>query len=136
MTAKEFLSKVLKAEHELEIIAEKKRHYNDLICSIGANTGKAVILKPTGASKTETAAVGLVFLNERLLQKEKEYAALVMKAEELIDKLPQDKFRKVLTYRYLCKDSWKTIRDKMDYKDEKSALRCHGYALREFQKLM
>lgn len=136
MTAKEFLSQVQRAERELKIIAAKKRHYNDLICSIGANTGKAVILKPTGASKTETAAVGLVFLNEKLLEKEKEYAALVTKAEKLLEKLPQDKFRKVLTLRYLCDWSWKTIRDEMDYRDEKSVYRCHGYALKELQKLM
>lgn len=136
MTAKEFLSKVQRAERELKLINAKKQHYNDLICSIGANMGKAVIIKPTGASKTETAAVGLVFLNERLLEKEKEYTALVVKAEELIGKIKQDKFREILTRRYLCGESWKTIRDVMDYKDEKSVYRCHGYALRELQKIM
>ena len=82
--AKRFLLSVQRAENELKIIAAKKRHYNDLICSIGANTGKAVILKPSGASKTEIAAVGLVFLNEKLLEKEKDYVALVKKAEDLI----------------------------------------------------
>ena len=136
MTAKEFMLKVRRAEAELKLINAKKQHYNDLICSIGANTGKAVILKPTGASKTETAAVGLVFLNERLLEKEKEYTAIVVKAEELIEKIQQDKFREVLTRRYLCGKSWKTISDEMDYKDEKSVHRCHGYALRELQKVM
>ena len=136
MTAKEYLLRVRKAERELKLINEKKQHYNDLICSIGANMGKAVIQKPSGGSKTETAAVGLVFLNERLLEKEKEYAKIVVKAEGLIDKLEQDKFREVLTKRYLCGKSWKIIQDEMDYKDEKSVLRCHGYALREFQKLL
>lgn len=136
MTAKEFLYRVQTAERELRIIQDKKRHYNDLICSIGANMGKAVIQKPSGASKTETAAVGLVFLNEKLLEKEKEYTALVLKAEKLIGKISQDKFREVLSRRYLCGESWKTIRDKMDYRDEKSVFRCHGYALKELQKIM
>ena len=136
MTAKTFLLSVLKAERELKLISAKKQHYNDLICSIGANTGKAVILKPTGASKTETAAVGLVFLNERLLEKEKEYTSLVVKAEKLIDQLKQDNFRKILTLKYLCDWSWKSINDEMGFKDEKSVYACHRFAVRELQKLM
>ena len=136
MKAKEFLSQVARAERELKLIQAKKQHYYDLICSIGANTGKAVILKPTGASKTETAAVGLVFLNERLLEQEREYTALVVKAEDLIAKIPQEKFRKVLTLKWLCDWSWKHISDEMDYADEKSVYTCHRFALRELQKLL
>lgn len=136
MTAREFLLSVRKAEHELILIRDRRRHYEDLIVSIGANMGKAVIDKPSGGSKTETAALGLVWLAEQLATKEKEYVALIKKAEGLIEKLPQEKFRDILTRRYLNGESWKTIRDKMDYKDEKSVYRCHGYALREFQKVM
>ena len=136
MTAKEFLLQVQKAERELKIINAKRRHYEDLMVAIGANTGKAVIGKPSGASKTETAAVGLVFLTDQLVAKEKEYTALSVKAEKLIARLKQDKFRKILTLRYVCDWSWKSIRDEMDYKDEKSVYRCHGYALAELQKIM
>ena len=136
MTAKTFLLSVLKAERELALICDRRRHYEDLIVAIGANTGKAVIGKPSGVSKVETAAVGLVYLAEQLRKKEEEYVRIIKKAEELIGKLPQQKFRDVLTRRYLIGESWKTIRDKMDYKDEKSVYRCHGYALRELQKLL
>ena len=136
MTAKQFLLQVRTAEREMKLIGAKRRHYVDLMAAIGANTGKAVIGKPSGASKTETAAIGLVFLTEQLVIKEKEYADLIQKAEKLIGSLKQDNFRKVLTLRYLCDHSWKTIRDEMDYRDEKSVYRCHGYALRELQKVM
>ena len=136
MTAKQFLLQVQTAERELKLINARRSHYDDLIAAIGSNMGKAVIGKPSGASKTETAAVGLVFLSEQLIQKEQEYVAIVQKAEKLIGKLEQDKFRKILTLRYLCCWSWKAIRDEMDYKDEKSVFRCHGYALRELQKIM
>mgnify|MGYP007122053677 CR=1 FL=1 len=136
MTAREFLLSVQKAERELLLLRDRKKHYEDLIVAIGANTGKAVIGKPSGASKVETAAIGLVWLTDQLSTKEKEYVALIRKAENLISRLRQEKFRDVLTRRYLCNESWKTIRDKMDYRDEKSVYRCHGYALKELQKLM
>lgn len=136
MTAREFLLQVQMAEREMKLINAKRRHYDDLMLSIGANTSKAVIGKPSGASKTETAAIGIIFLTEQLLAKEQQYVALITKAEELIAKIPQEKFRQVLTLKYLCGHSWKIIQDEMDYKNERSAKRCHGYALGELQKLM
>ena len=137
MTAKEYMAQVQKAGQELEILAAKKRHYIDLMQSIGANMSKtAVIGTPSGSSKTEAAAVGLVDLAEQIDKKIAEYTEIIKKAEDLIDKLPQDKFRAILTYRYLCNLSWRTIRDKMDYKDEKSVFACHRYALKALQKAM
>ena len=136
MTAKAFLLSVQRAERELHLIVDRRRHYEDLIVAIGANTGKAVIGKPSGVSKVETAAVGLVWLAEQLKKKEEEYVKTIKKAEELIAKIPQPKFREVLTRKYLVGESWKTIRDKMDYQDEKSVYRCHGYAMKELQKLL
>jgi len=135
MQAKEFMQQVRKAESELKLIAMKRRHYEDLAASIGVKlTGM-----PSGSgggSRVETAAVGLTILTSQLTEKEKEYAALVRKAEKLIDKIPQEKFRKVLTLRYLCGISWRSIQDEMAYNDEKSVYRCNGYALKELQKLM
>ena len=135
MKAKEFLQSVRKAESELIAISSKRQHFMELATSIGVKlTGMPGGQK--GASRVETGAIGLLDMIEQLTDKEREYVALIKKAEELIAKLPQEKFQTVLTLRYICQNSWKTIRDKMDYKDEKSALRCHGYALRELQKLM
>jgi len=136
MKAREFLLSVQRAESELRLLSDRRRHYEDLIVAIGANTGKSVIGKPSGSSKVETAAVGLVWLAEQLSIKEQECVKLIHKAEDIINKLPQEKFREVLTRRYLCSESWKTIRDKMNYADEKSVFRCHGYALKEMQKFL
>ena len=137
MTAREFLLSVQKAERELKLISDRRRHYEDLIVSIGSNMGKTSFGKPSNpSSKTETAAVGIVYLIDQLTTKEKEYTAMVRKAEKLIGSLKQDKFREILTRRYLNNESWKTIRDKMGYQDEKSVFRCHGYALKELQKSM
>lgn len=136
MMAKEFLLSVQKAEKELLVISAKKRHYLDLAQSIGAKISGTVVQASKGASKTEIAALGLYEMEKMLEEKEKEYVELIKKAEELLAKIKQDKFRDLLTYKYICNWSWRSIRDQLGYKDEKSVYRCHGYALRELQKLM
>ena len=136
MQAKEFLLQVQRAEKELKAIGAKRRHYEDLAQSIGAKMSSTVVQTSGNSSKTETAAIGLYEMTKLLEEKEKEYCETIKKAEELIAKIRQDKFRDILTYRYLCNWSWKSIRDQLGYKDEKSVFRCHGYALRELQKVM
>lgn len=136
MKAKDFMLQVQEAEEELKLVAAKRRHFQDVMLSIGAKMSSTAVHASNNASKTETAAIGLWETTKLLEEKEQEYVAMIKKAEELIAKLKQKKFRQVLTYRYLCNWSWKSIRDQMDYKDEKSVYRCHGYALKELQKLM
>ena len=136
MQAREFMAQVQKAEKELKIIGAKRRHYEDLMMSIGMKVKTVVVTSSGNTSKTETAAIGLLEMTEELASREKEYAELVKKAEGLIARLKQENFQKVLTYKYLCNWSWKSIRDELGYKDEKSVYRCHGYALRELQKIM
>ena len=136
MTAKEYLGQVRKAEQELIAISAKKRHYLDLAQAIGAKMSSTVVQASGNGSKTETAAIGLYEMTKLLDEKEKEYVDMVKKAEETIAKIKQEKFRQILTLRYLCRWSWKSIQDEMGYKDQKSTYRCHGYALRELQKIM
>lgn len=134
MRAKEFMQGVEKAEKQLLALSAHKRHLQELATSLSVNlTGMPGKKGPS--SKVENA-VTIVDLTRELEQKEKEYTALVVKAKKLIEKIPQENFQKVLTLRYLCGWSWKSIRDEMGYKDEKSVYRCHGYALRELQKVM
>jgi len=129
------MQSIYQAELELISLSEKKRHFTELATAIGVKlTGMPG--GQGGGSRVETGAIGLIDLIEQCTDKEREYVALVKKAEELIAKIPQEKFRQVLTLRYICRNSWKTIRDKMGYDDDKSALRCHGFALRELQKVM
>jgi hypothetical protein len=136
MTAKEFLWSVRKAEREIRLFQDRRQHYADLIASIGSTMKEAVVQTSGNHSKTETAAIGLADLEGRMSDKVREYAALVDKAEKLIDQIAQENFREVLTRRYLIGESWKTIRDKMSYSDESGAKKCHGFALKEFQEKM
>ena len=134
MKAKEFMQEVDRAEKRLIAISAQRQHLMDLATAIGVNlTGMPG--KQGGSSRVENV-VTIVDLTNELTDKEREYVALVKKARELIAKIPQENFQTVLELKYLSHCSWKTIRDKMGYKDEKSVYRCHGYALRELQKVM
>lgn len=135
MTAKEFMEEVRRAERELVSISAKRRHYEELATSISVNlTGMPG--KQGGSSRVEAGAIGLIDMTEQLRAKEIEYTALCKKAQELIAKIPQDNFRDVLTFKYLCGWSWRSIQDQLKFKDQKSVYRCHGFALKELQKVM
>ena len=136
MTAKEFMQQVRHAENELKLIEKKRRHFQELATSISVNLTGMPSGGQQGASRVETGAIGIVDLMAGLEQKAREYTALIVQAEQMLEKIPQDNFRKVLTLRYMLGYSWKTILDEMEYKDEKSVYRCHGYALKELQKFM
>lgn len=64
------------------------------------------------------------------------YMAIIARAEAVIDKVPQDKYRKLLTYRYLCQWSFRSISDELHYNDPNSIYRAHGWALAEAQKIL
>lgn len=135
MQAKEYLLRVRAAEQELKLINAKKRHYMDLAASVGGGIAVASN-QPSGGSRVETAAVGIVDLTTELDVKAKKYVDLIREAEAKIEKLPQKKHRQVLTLRYLIGLSWASISDEMEYKDPKSVFRVHGWALKELQKFL
>lgn len=136
MQAKVFMEQVRRAEEELKLIQAKRRHYHELATMAGIGGG-SVGSQHTGAtSRVETAAVNIVDLTTALDVKEAEYVQLIQKAEQLIDRIPQFKFRQVLTLHYLAGMTMKSVSDEIGYKDEKSVYRARGYALRELQKLM
>ena len=134
MQAKEYLERVSDAELELRILARKRGHLMDLMLSMGG-MASAVWAQHNGSSRVEMAAVGLTDLSTQLDAAASQYTEIIRDAEEKFKQLP-NRFREVLTYRYLCAMKWPEISAAMGYKDEKSVFRVHGYALRELQKTL
>jgi hypothetical protein len=62
--------------------------------------------------------------------------AIIARAEQIIRNIPQEKYRMILNYRYLCGWSYKSISDELKYNDPNSVYRAHGWALREAQKII
>lgn len=135
MTAKEFFRQVRRAERELKIIKAKLEHYEDLGFSLGGAVG-VIGNKQRGSSRVEMAAIGKVDVLRDLIDQQKEYVAIIARAEGIIRQIRQEKYRLILTYMYLLGKSPKWISDELAYKDPNSVYRAHGWALSEAQKIM
>ena len=66
----------------------------------------------------------------------RQYARTIALAEKVISQVPQEKYRQILTLRYLCGWSFRSISDELGYKDPNSVYRSHGWALMEAQKIL
>ena len=135
MTAKEFFRQVRRAERELKIIKAKLEHYEDLGFSLGGAAG-VIGNKQRGSSRVEMAAIGKVDVMRDLVEQQKEYMAIIARAEDIIRQVPQEKYRLILTYLYLLGKSPKWISDELEYNDPNSVYRAKGWALWEAQQIM
>lgn len=127
--------RVRSAEREMRLLAAKKRHFEDVGFSITTRITGMPGSGQRGASKVEMAAVGMVDVMAQLQKQIDEYARIIQDAENLIARIPQEKYRQLLTLRYLAGMSWPSISDEMGYRDRNSVYRAHGYALIEAKKV-
>ena len=135
MRAKEFFLQVRRAERELKVLTAKVRHFEDLGLSITPQLG-GVGGKQRGASRTEAAAVGFLDSTGDLNKQIQEYTRLIARAEQVIKRIRSEKYRQILTYRYICQWSFKSISDELAYRDPNSVYRAHGWALMKAQEIL
>ena len=135
MKAKDFFHQVRLAESDLKVLNAKLRHYEDIGMSLGgASCG--IGNKNRGSSRVELAACGAVDALADLEKQRREYMAIIARAEAVIKQIPQEKYRLILEYKYLCGKSFRWISDELEYNDPRSIYRAHGWALREAQKVL
>ena len=135
MTTKDYFLRVRAAEREIRLLDAKKRHYEDMGFSITTKLTGMPGSGQRGVSKVETAAIGMADILSDLKHQYERYSKIVKEAENLISRIPQGKYRQLLTLRYLVGMSWSSISDEMGYKDRNSVYRAHGYALLEAKKV-
>jgi hypothetical protein len=135
MKAKDFFRQVRIAESELKVLNAKLRHFEDIGMSMGGASG-VIGNKQKGSSRVEMAAIGAVDVFRELEQERAAYMAIIARAEQVIRQISQEKYRKILSYRYLCGWSFRSISDELEYNDPNSIYRSHGWALREAQKII
>lgn len=122
-------------EKRLKVLLAKLRHFEELGLTITSNTS-AVGGHQAGTSRVELAAIGMVDSMRGLESEISQYSKLISEAQQVINQIPQEKFRDILTYRYLCGWSLQSISDQMGYKDRNSVYRAHGWALSEAQRIL
>lgn len=135
MKAKDFFRQVRYAESEIKILNAKIQHYEDLGISMGGASG-VIGNKNRGTSRVELAAIGTVDATLDLERQKREYVAIIARAEHVIRQIPQERYRQILNYRYLCGKSFRWISDELEYNDPRSIYRAHGFALARAQEIL
>jgi len=135
MNAKTYFERVHQAEKRLYLIRRQREHWAEMATKL-SGVSDVKIQTTEVRHPTEDAAIHLADLHRELDEEEKKYVAIVQEAKRVIEQIPQERFREVLTLRYLCGHSWKTIWDEMDYAGQKSVFRVHGWALQAAQKIL
>ncbi len=133
---KAYLERVLKAEKELRDLKQRVNHYEDLGLNITSHMSDAPVSHSMGSSRVETSAVGMIDTMSTINANLRAYEAIVREAEKLIDKIPQERYRRILKLRYLCDMSFRSIGDELRYTDRNSVYRAHGYALVEMGRVL
>lgn len=135
MTAREYFEEVRKAERELWRIRQQQEHAMEMATRLTGHS-EVNIRSMNKRSPVESAGVRLADLSADLRDGVDKYVAMIQEARQLIEQIPQERFREVLVLRYLCGHSWKTIQDEMEYSGEKSVYKVHGYALAAAENVM
>ena len=136
MNAKEYLEQVSRAEKEVRVIQAKIDHYRDVALSMSSHFADAPIRASTPSSRVETVAVGIVDALEEWNANLGAYKAIIDRAEKLIDRIPQERYRLLLKYRYLCGWDLQRVGRELQYTDRNSIYRAHGWALLEMGKIL
>ena len=135
MKSKEFFLTVQKAEHELKLLNARARHYEELGFSISGTAG-VVGNKQRGTSRVEIAAIGNLDALRDLEKQKAEYLRIIHRAEKVISQITQEKYRQILSLKYLCGWSFRSISDELGYNDPNSIYRAHGWALVAAQEVL
>lgn len=133
MTAKALLHAAYEARIEINMLKRRRDQYMDVATGT-SGFSETAIHSTDVKSKVESSAIRLVEICDRLDKQVAEYAQIIAQAEQLISSLERQKYRQILSLRYIEGKSWKAICEIMGYRDEKSAYRIHGWALEAAEK--
>ena len=131
--AKEILQEAFWAQKELRKLEQRRAHYIAMATSM-SGMSETHIRSTEVRSRTESAAIGLVEVADKIGVQMERYLAAVKKAEDIIGKIEKPRYREVLSLHYLEGLPWRTVSERMEYRDEKSVFRVHGWALLEAEK--
>ena len=137
MKAKDYFRQIRTIERELKLLRARIRHFNDIGLSItGGTMDSPVVSHSLGSSRVETAAIGLYEAKSALEHQVEEYVIRIREAEQMVGFLANERYRQILTLRYLADWTWKSISDELGYRDPKSVYKAHGYALAAVQEIL
>ena len=135
MDAKTFFREALEAAHEIRDLELQLDHYRNMIGGVSARLSPIVTSK-NNHSRVEDIALNLAEIEGDITDRMYTYTERIRAAGAVVAQLKSYRQRQVLTLRYLCGHTWKTITDEMGYSEPKSVYRMHGWALISAQKIL
>lgn len=111
-------------------------HYESVGTSISSKWGGIGGGKGNVSSKVETAAVGLLEAEKSILDEWMQYRRIVAEAENVISRVPQERFRQILSLHYLAGMTLADVARTMGYQHTENLYRAHGWALSAAQKII
>ena len=136
MKAKAFFLRARSAERDIQRLERMIEHYNGVGASISSKWGGVGGGKGNVSSKIETAAVGIFTAEQGILEELQRYRQIVAEAENVISRIPQERFREILTLHYLAGMALADVARAMGYKFAENLYRAHGWALSAAQKII
>lgn len=135
--AKAYLTQAYSAQRRILALAAKRDRILEIAATAAGSAPDSVRVQTSGGtSRVESAAVQLADLAAEMDREIGVYTEVVRSAQALIAKLPQPRFRSVLELRYIAGLPWHRIAAIIGYSEPHSAMRVHGWALRELDALM
>lgn len=129
MTTKEYLQQAYRIDRKIQLDTEK------LAAARSALYGKTVRYDSDGSKPvpcgngTESAVIRVMELEERLNREIDELTAKRQEIELVVNAVPDEVQREVLTRRYLLYQKWEVIAAEMNY-SERRIFQIHGDALK------
>ena len=115
MTAREYLNQARRAEARLRALRERMERYQVLAVQATAAYGNGRGGGSQKSSRVEKYACRMADLAAELRERSEACAALIAEIEGVIDRVPDERYRDVLRYRYLNGWSHERIAREMHY---------------------
>ena len=136
MTAKQFFLRARSAERDIRRLERMIDHYTAVGASISSKWGGLGGRTTNISSKVETAALGAIEAQIGISDELARYRQVVKEAENVISRIPQERFREILTLHYLAGMNLADVARTMGYKYTENLYRAHGWALRAAQVII
>ena len=135
MSAQAFMQRVTNAQRRIVEMEERAAHYRDMATRITASLGGVCSKSPFAGSRMETNMDAFMDICRDIEREVKRLRKYLIKANQAIARLTDEKEREVLELRYLSGYDFQVIADKM-FLSERTVRRIHVKALENIQREM
>lgn len=132
----EYLRRALRADRRIDALIERSARYMDRATRATSRMTATRTSGTSGRSSMEDSVLELVELSDALLAEIDVLTAAVREIEEVIARVPDDRHRDLLRWRYLNGWTWERITAGLGLSDVRWVHRMHGKALLEVGKFL